>query len=213
MKYFLALMLVANGLIECASSLSEQVQVVRNVHSKNEYYIKPVYSVNHINDIDLSTSKGKGLAKAIITAALDLSRSNNNADFRLHISCCQNQFIVKISLYPDSFYPKSACSFCDITQLKGDIIKENKAVRAFEKSRPARNPIDFLIVPRIHVVNYKDTCFTPDIFINQLAMAQELSKKLTHSDLNLYVNNGINAGQTVLHSHMHFCTTAQWIKN
>lgn len=191
--------------------IASLVTVTQDHGYSSQYFIDPVMHINHINDIDLRTIAGKKLASAIVLACLELSKSHNDADFTLYISCKRDRIVIIVTLYPRSTYvPVAQCVFCDRNKFSGDIIFENSTAIAFEKSRPARNPINFLIVPKKHVVNYKDKNFKPEIFINQLAMAQELSQKLTDHRVDLYVNNGSNAAQSVFHSHMHFHSPAQW---
>jgi diadenosine tetraphosphate (Ap4A) HIT family hydrolase len=191
--------------------LASLVKVIINKNYSSQYSIECVMPVAHINDIDLGTVEGKKLASAIVLACLELSKFHNDADFTLHISSKRDRMINTVTFYPPSTYTlNTACVFCDRSRFGGDIIAENSTTIAFEKDRPARNPINFLIVPKKHVINYKDNNFTPEVFINQLAMAQELSKKLTDNRVDLYINNGSSAAQSVFHSHMHFRSPAEW---
>lgn len=174
--------------------------------------ITPVKPIRHLDDINLETKQGIELATAIVHAAVYVAKRENNADFKMRIICNKNNVQIKVELYKHSSYfdDNSECHFCDKQYFKGPIIAENDTTIAFEKSNPPRNPINFVIISREHVVNYKDSNFTPGIFIEQLKMAQKLSQKLVDSIFELIINNGTNAGQAVSHSHMHFCSLSKW---
>jgi diadenosine tetraphosphate (Ap4A) HIT family hydrolase len=208
---YLLLIAVFVNATDSISTYTNLVTVTRQASYTSEFIITPRDPIKHINDIDLNTTAGKELALAIIATILELVRTRNDPDFSIHITVKAERLVVIVNLYPGSDERRGTpCNFCDRKKFKGDIIAENKDVIAMEKSTPARSPINFLIIPKKHVVNYKDLHFTPEIFIAQLAMAQELSKKLTHPTVDLYINNGINASQSVFHSHMHFHTPAGW---
>lgn len=207
---FLSVYLVAEE-IPTTKEVAALVKVVQSAEYGFQYYIQTVEPINHICDIDLMTRAGRKLATAIVMQCVELSKVHSNADFSLQISCRNGRMTIKVIVYSCSMPLTTAhCDFCDRKKFSGDIIHENNTTIAFEKSRPARTPINFLIVPKRHVVNYKDKNFRPDIFINQLAMAQELSRRLTDTRVELYVNNGSNAAQSVFHSHMYFYSPAQW---
>ena len=193
------------------NEVSTLVKFSRDPHYSSQYYIESIQPIAHICDIDLTSHEGKKLAAAIVLQCIELSKQNSDADFTLYISCKKDRIVITLYLYPRStVYAPATCDFCDRKKFGGDIIAENNTTIAFEKSRPARNPINFLIVPKKHVVNYKDKNFKVETFINQLAIAQELSKKLTDNRVDLYINNGPSAAQSVFHSHMHFHSPAQW---
>ncbi len=203
--------MVCASLIGTSSIAHELVKVVKNTVHSSQYFIELPSSILHINDINLESAEGKKIASAIVLHCLELSKSHNDADFTLHISCKKDRIVITVTFYSRStLLGSQSCDFCDRKKFSGAIMSENNTTIAFEKSRPARDPINFLIVPKKHVINYKDKNFKPEIFINQLAMAQELSQKLTDRRLDLYVDNGSNAAQSVMHSHMHFHSPAQW---
>lgn len=222
MKQFLSLFFVGLGILGSIEAvvqpqLAKQemglVAITPDPASLSSFFvaIDSTYNIRHINDIDLNTAQGKEIAKAIFNACLELSRTHNNADFALHISCKKDRIVIMVFLYASTISQSLIpCQFCERKYFGGDIIEEDATTIAFEKSRPARKPINFLIVPKKHVLNYKDPKCTSEVFINQIRMAQKLSKKLTDHRIDLYVNNGSNAAQSVFHSHMHFHAFGVW---
>ena len=194
---------------------NEYVKVTDNSDGEGRAFtIAPLRSVNHFCNINLASSYGKLLGKAIIDACRDLSCTHNDADFQLEISQNTDGMLISVYLYQKQLAPVSfTCPFCESLMLKGSVLAENELVRAFEKSKPARQPINFLIAPKKHIVNYKDKEDVIEIFIAQLAMAQVLANCLENKDdIMLFVNNGPGAGQAVFHSHMHFLTSSSWKK-
>lgn len=190
------------------------VCVTQDPHHATHYFITPKAPVSYITDLDFNNPQDVAFAEELVTTALELSRIHENADFRLRMNHKNGHLITTVSLYPaSSCKPTSICPFCPPRHLRGAIIAENATMLAFEISTPAQNPIHFLIIPKQHIVNYEDPAFTPQIFVQQLAMAQQFARQLTDpTAIDLHVNNGANAKQTVCHSHMHFKSTAQWKK-
>ena len=183
---------------------------------KIKFVKKEFFAVRHpdIKSDFLSLNLSDELVKKAIMSMFEevLDRVGND-DFNLKISGRSGFFCIIIMTYEPKDTPlinDEGCKFC-VQEYKGQVLNETNDAIAFEKSTPPRNPIDFLITPKVHVVNYKDPSFTPDMFINQLAMAQEFAKNLNDSgDVILSVNNGKGAGQTVFHSHMHFKSKSSW---
>jgi len=161
--------------------------------------------------LNLSDAENKALIATMATQLLSLVAQHNNADFRVIIDGRSNPFHMDVVLFPASTPPNNgSCAFCQRT-FRGAVRNEDSDTIAVEKSNPARQPIDFLIIPKQHVVNYKDRNFTSAILIGQLIMAQKQARKLANPhDFLLQVNNGANAYQTVFHSHMHFSSDSRW---
>jgi histidine triad (HIT) family protein len=191
------------------------LNVTQNTQNHSQYFITPKTPISYIADLNFTNPNDIAFAQAVVMAAIDLSHTHADADFQMHIFHKNGQLCTAISLYPVSVQNSfgSNCPFCPPYQLRGAIIDENNTTLAIEKSTPARSPINFLIIPKAHIVNYKDRAFNTQIFIEQLSLARKLANKLTNpTDVELYVNNGANAGQTVFHSHMHFESNAEWKK-
>lgn len=190
------------------------VQVLQNQSNSSQFFITPTTPIAHLTDLDFNNPDHVTFAQELVTSAIELSHSHANADFSMHIAHKNGLLTTMVSLRPASSPPSQySCPFCPPRQLKGAIIDETANTIAFEKSTPPRDPINFLIVPKKHIINYKDPSFTPQIFINQLVMAKKRALHLTNpTSVDLYVNNGANASQTIFHSHMHFHSTSEWKK-
>jgi len=83
------------------------------------------------------------------------------------------------------------------------------------KPRKIELPVNILIIPKKHIINFKHLDFTDPydatIVSKMVCMAQNISKQLTGTgDFWISVNNGAKAKQTVFHSHMHFKSWEQW---
>lgn len=98
------------------------------------------------------------------------------------------------------------CIFCDIILRKADaeIIYEDEKVLAFMDI----NPIHFghvLVVPKIHCTDFLSI---PEDYLNSIIHAgrivtEALISSLKPDGYNLFTNNGIAAGQSVFHFHLH----------
>lgn len=98
------------------------------------------------------------------------------------------------------------CIFCKIInkQIPTKIVIENDDLIVIEDIAP-KAPVHLLIIPKIHI---KDVASLDSSHIDlagkMVLMAQELSKQLSGSKaFRLMINNGVDAGQSVLHLHMH----------
>lgn len=180
---------------------------VRDV-SPYEFVIEPKNIIPSLIQWDLE--KDKQVAADIITVAQQLSASHNNGDFQVVISNKNGQLKVVVYVYGTSSHNSSSdCVFCK-RQFKGVVLGQTDRAIAFEKSNPARNPINFLVIYKDHIVNYKEQNAI-DAFLAQLELAQQLAKKLKNStDVKLQINNGSQAAQTVFHTHMHFSSGSSW---
>ena len=99
------------------------------------------------------------------------------------------------------------CVFCKI--IRGELstkkIAENDTLIVIQDIAP-KAPIHYLIIPKKHTqdiqaLSKQDLAIATDIF----AMAQQLSQTINGAqDFKLHVNSGKNAGQIVMHLHVHF---------
>lgn len=194
--------MVANG--------SNSDQSIQQLDSTTYLIAAPSGTADFLT-LNLTDGPERQCVVKMVTKALEVVRDNRNADFQLTIDGSASSLRMTIMLFPAA--PLVAPTVCDFCQraFKGAIIAEDEHTIAFEKSTPPRNPINFLIIPKTHVANYKDPQCTADIFVNQLAMAQKMASNLKdpHS-IKLQVNNGSNAAQSVFHSHMHFTSNSSW---
>lgn len=97
-----------------------------------------------------------------------------------------------------------SCVFCDIIKDKKEIIIENELAVAFSDSFPVSQGHS-LIIPKRHCETYFD--LTSEEMKAMFDLSQELKKlldKTYHADgYNIGFNAGIDAGQSVMHCHMH----------
>jgi diadenosine tetraphosphate (Ap4A) HIT family hydrolase len=96
------------------------------------------------------------------------------------------------------------CVFCEYLENREKIIYENKLAFAIYDSFPV-NKGHMLIMPKRHVASYFDLT---DDEKNAIYLLLEISKnhidQLFHPDgYNIGVNEGVYAGQTIMHCHVH----------
>ncbi len=98
------------------------------------------------------------------------------------------------------------CIFCKIINKDFDsnIVYEDDEIIAFLDKFPS-NFGHTLIVPKKHIENIFDMDYDlgATIFKKAIDISNALKKVLNVSDVNILQNNGVNAGQTVFHFHMH----------
>lgn len=99
------------------------------------------------------------------------------------------------------------CPFCRIIAGKAhaEIFYRDERLIAFQDARPIA-PVHILIVPNEHIgSNNEVTDEHEGILGHMFVAARKLAKdfKVESSGYRLVVNTGPNAGQSVLHLHMH----------
>lgn len=101
----------------------------------------------------------------------------------------------------------SSCLFCNVVARKvpAQILFENDFVVAFADIRPVA-PTHVLVIPKKHVTGVHDA--TPEdveLLGRVLLAARDVAEQLGlgASGYRLVVNQGPNAGQSVLHIHCH----------
>lgn len=83
------------------------------------------------------------------------------------------------------------------------LIHEDDKCVAFRDVNP-QAPTHLLIVPKKHIEKISDTKPMDTTLLGHLmAMTREVAAKTKLSDYRIVVNNGIEAGQTVWHVHIH----------
>ena len=96
------------------------------------------------------------------------------------------------------------CVFCNIINEKKEIILENNLAVAFYDSFPVSEG-HVLIIPKRHCVTYFD--LTSEEMTAILSLSKEVREFLNnkyHPDgYNICFNAGVDAGQSVMHCHMH----------
>ncbi len=97
------------------------------------------------------------------------------------------------------------CIFCKIAQgeIPTEFLYEDDNVVAFKDLYP-QAPIHVLIVPKAHYQNFAQ-CDDSDVLLSMNKAVCALAKKFDLEDkgYRLIMNTGEDAGQTVMHLHMH----------
>ena len=100
-----------------------------------------------------------------------------------------------------------SCLFCKVVtgEIPAAIIHETEHAVAFRDIRPVA-PTHFLVIPRRHITSVHDA--VPDdaaLLGHLLITARDVATKegLADDGYRLVINNGINAGQSVFHIHVH----------
>jgi histidine triad (HIT) family protein len=99
------------------------------------------------------------------------------------------------------------CLFCNIVAGKtpAQIIYDNDHVVAFKDIRPAA-PVHALVVPKTHITGSHDATTENAAMLGQVLLAaRDVAEKLGLGDggYRLVINQGADAGQSVLHLHCH----------
>jgi histidine triad (HIT) family protein len=101
---------------------------------------------------------------------------------------------------------KEDCIFCKILQGKipSQIIFKDEKVTVFKDVNPLA-PIHYLIVPNQHIDSLNDVTIGDELSMGHIfTIARQLADKEGIKDgYRLVMNTGVDAGQTVLHLHMH----------
>ncbi len=101
----------------------------------------------------------------------------------------------------------ATCLFCNIVArtTAAQIVFENEHVVAFKDIRPV-TPVHALVVPKKHIVGIHDATPDDSHALGQLMLAaRDVAEKLGLSEggYRLVINQGADAGQSVLHLHCH----------
>jgi histidine triad (HIT) family protein len=101
---------------------------------------------------------------------------------------------------------KEDCIFCKILQGKipSQIIFKDEKITVFKDVNPVA-PIHYLIVPNQHIDSLNDVTIGDELSMGHIfTVARQLAEKEGIKDgYRLVMNTGVDAGQTVLHLHMH----------
>ncbi len=95
----------------------------------------------------------------------------------------------------------SKCIFCNIEQEK---IYETSLLYAIYDKYPVTKG-HVLIIPKQHVKDYFDASdlLRQEINITIIKLKEILDKKYSPDGYNIGINNGVTAGQTIFHLHVH----------
>jgi histidine triad (HIT) family protein len=98
------------------------------------------------------------------------------------------------------------CVFCQIIagKIPGEIVFQDDSVVAFKDIHP-KAPVHILVIPKKHIVSMAE--ITPEdlpVAAHMLEVADSVAKKLgSGKAYKLVINTGSEAGQVVMHLHMH----------
>jgi histidine triad (HIT) family protein len=101
----------------------------------------------------------------------------------------------------------ATCLFCNIAArtTPAQIVFENDHVVAFTDIRPVA-PAHALVIPKKHIVGVHDATPTDALALGQVLLAaRDVAEQLglAESGYRLVINQGPDAGQSVLHLHCH----------
>jgi histidine triad (HIT) family protein len=99
------------------------------------------------------------------------------------------------------------CIFCKIVkkEIPAKIVFEDNKVLAFEDSRP-QAPVHIIIVPKTHIEKLSDIKEESAVIMGRLVLAANAiarEKEIEKTGYRVVVNCGSDAGQAVLHLHLH----------
>jgi len=101
----------------------------------------------------------------------------------------------------------TGCLFCNIVarQIPAKIVLENDHVVAFQDIRPVA-PVHALVIPKKHVVGVHEATQEDAAVLGQVLLAaRDVAEQLGLGEggYRLVINQGADAGQSVLHLHCH----------
>ena len=99
------------------------------------------------------------------------------------------------------------CIFCKIAnkEIQSDILHEDEEVVAFKDIEP-KAPVHILIIPKKHISSINNLKEEDEMLIGRLVLiARNLAKEngISETGYRLIFNAGKDAGQTVVHIHLH----------
>lgn len=90
-------------------------------------------------------------------------------------------------------------------EIPADIVYEDDRVLAFRDINPVA-PVHILVIPKEHIVNVASAESSHRDVLGELLLATATIARqegLEESGYRIVTNNGLNAGQTVFHLHLH----------
>jgi histidine triad (HIT) family protein len=99
----------------------------------------------------------------------------------------------------------SDCIFCKIIagQIPGEMVYQDQDVAAFKDINP-KAPVHILIVPKKHIVSVSDLAPEDTGLAGKLLLtAKTVAAQQGLKAYKLVVNTGAEAGQVVMHLHLH----------
>ncbi len=88
-------------------------------------------------------------------------------------------------------------------EIPGDIVYQDETVMAFKDIHP-KAPVHVLIIPKKHIASLLEIS-APDlpVIAHMLEVANIIARKNGLGGYKLVINTGAEAGQVVMHLHMH----------
>ncbi len=101
----------------------------------------------------------------------------------------------------------NSCIFCKIIEknIPSRIVYEDQQVFAFEDVNP-QAPVHILVVPKKHLPDIQSMAETDRELVGHLFLTAAkiaIDKGLVEKGYRTVINNGVGAGQTVFHIHLH----------
>lgn len=97
------------------------------------------------------------------------------------------------------------CIFCRIVagEIPADVVAEAETTLAFRDLNP-QAPVHVLVIPRTHLADVAEVAQAePQTVAEMVRMARQVVVDEGHDSYRLVANTGEDAGQSVLHAHLH----------
>ena len=97
------------------------------------------------------------------------------------------------------------CLFCKIVagEIPSSKVYEDDKILAFRDIAPVA-PVHVLFIPKTHIAGVREiTADNADIVAHIFTVIPQVAKELGITDYRVVSNNGVEAGQTVHHLHIH----------
>lgn len=105
----------------------------------------------------------------------------------------------------------SSCIFCKIinNEISAKIVAESDHVLCIKDLYPKAS-IHYLLIPKMHIPSVHEIPLAHQmILVDLLCMIQKIQQiDSSHAQYRLITNNGLAAGQTIFHMHIHFLAGA-----
>lgn len=98
-------------------------------------------------------------------------------------------------------------------ELPADIVYETPSIIVIKNIKPVA-PVHYLIIPKLAIVDMKDPRLDAVLAAEMVATVQYLAAQLPgDQSFNVVSNNGVAAGQSVMHVHWHFVSGKNLYEN
>ena len=97
------------------------------------------------------------------------------------------------------------CLFCKIVagEIPSSKVYEDDKILAFRDIAPVA-PVHVLFIPKTHIAGVREiTADNADVVAHIFTVIPQVAKELGITDYRVVSNNGVEAGQTVHHLHIH----------